>query len=207
MSMRFKIKQLNDYANRHAGYSCEDWRKAKKLFDLRDYEVVYEGEIVEDSTFRCLELIYKVFNFNHPRDFQGHSVTVSDVIELDGKDFYCDSSSWVDVRTGATLDGKPAMALDTEGLIYNLTGDNKLTVTAMGAAGSLSCSFFEDATNGGMEISFEYYDGKNGDVRFVFDEKGNVIRRDGEMSGQRRADLLESCAKELLGKYAADEIY
>ena len=92
--MKYKIKQIKDIKN--CDYSFEWWDWAKDKFNLDDYEVVYEGEIdlISGSEISTLEELFEIFNINHPKDFRGHSLSVSDVVELDGKNFYCDAHGW-----------------------------------------------------------------------------------------------------------------
>lgn len=55
--------------------------------DPTDYEVVFDGEIGTEN----LEGIYSYFNLSIPNDFTGHSLSMSDVIELyssEGSNFY-----------------------------------------------------------------------------------------------------------------------
>jgi len=55
--------------------------------DKNNYELVYEGEIETND----LESIYSKFNLNHPHGFTGHSLSMSDVVELyddNGSEFY-----------------------------------------------------------------------------------------------------------------------
>ncbi|WP_353095431.1 YodL domain-containing protein [Tissierella praeacuta] len=55
--------------------------------DKDNYKIVYEGEIETND----LEEIYTKFNLNHPQGFTGHSLSISDVIELydsTGSEFY-----------------------------------------------------------------------------------------------------------------------
>lgn len=55
--------------------------------DKNNYKIVYEGEIETND----LEEIYTKFNLNHPHGFSGHSLSISDVIELyddNGSEFY-----------------------------------------------------------------------------------------------------------------------
>ena len=49
-----------------------------------NYDVVFDGELETND----LESIYTKFNLNHPSDFKGHSLSISDVVEL-----YDESSS------------------------------------------------------------------------------------------------------------------
>ena len=60
--------------------------------DSRNYTFVYSGALSPGDT---LDSIYERFNLQHPADFRGHSLSVSDVIVLhqNGQDqaFYVDS--------------------------------------------------------------------------------------------------------------------
>ena len=63
-----------------------------------NYEQVYSAPLAADTT---LENIYEKFNIDHPADFRGHSLSVSDIVVLhqDGKDtaHYCDSFGFQEV--------------------------------------------------------------------------------------------------------------
>lgn len=75
------------------------WLEKKGLRIDRDkYQMVYAAEQVPGET---LEDIYTRFNINHPEDFRGHSLSVSDVVVLhqNGKDtaHYVDSFGFKEV--------------------------------------------------------------------------------------------------------------
>lgn len=91
--MKYKIKQIKDVEN--CDYAFFWWELAKDKFDIDDYGVVYEGEIQGDNPNVVLEELFEIFNIRHPEDFHGQSLSVSDVVELDGVNYYCDSSGWV----------------------------------------------------------------------------------------------------------------
>lgn len=59
------------------------------------YNKVYEGEIKESDTM--LDDIYCKFNLHRPNDFKCHSLSVSDVVEIEGKFYFCDSYDWVQI--------------------------------------------------------------------------------------------------------------
>lgn len=70
-----------------------DWLEKKGLLIDRDnYQMVYAAELTPGET---LEDIYTRFNIDHPKDFRGHSLSVSDVVVLHekGRDtaYYVDS--------------------------------------------------------------------------------------------------------------------
>ena len=100
---RFKIYQIKDEAENARYIKFSDMEmlehlglKEKLSLDL--YENVYEGNIDGKDDFHALEGLYRIFNFgDRPKDFKGHSLSVSDVVELDGKFYYCDSYGWLEV--------------------------------------------------------------------------------------------------------------
>ena len=62
------------------------------------YEKTYEGDIETDKTdeYEILAEIFTLLNVNHPEDYKGHSLSVSDIVMLNGKKYYCDSYGWVE---------------------------------------------------------------------------------------------------------------
>lgn len=94
---KFQIYQLPGGEKYH-GVRFEDMEQLKKngvQLNHDDYELVYEGEVGEFRGNATLEALFAQFNTNHPEDFRGHSLSVSDVIviSVDGKDtaYFCDS--------------------------------------------------------------------------------------------------------------------
>lgn len=63
-------------------------------FDSSVYKVVYEGTMdVEDA-----EDVYTLCNIGQkPNGYKGHSLSVSDIVLMDGKYMFCDSFGFVDV--------------------------------------------------------------------------------------------------------------
>ena len=57
-----------------------DWLEKKGFpVDRDNYQMVYATELLPGET---LEDIYRRFNIDHPEDFKGHSLSVSDVVVL-----------------------------------------------------------------------------------------------------------------------------
>ncbi len=67
----------------------------KHGFNLDDYECVWEENIDSDTN---LDDIFARFNIDHPVGFTGHSLSVSDIIDLEGTKFYCDSFGWTEIK-------------------------------------------------------------------------------------------------------------
>lgn len=92
--MKYEILQLKDEKLEAYGFMRYEFA-AKHGFSLDDYEKLYEGEIdMELEENEYLELLFRIFNVNRPSDFKGHSLSVSDIVSLEGEKFYCDSFGW-----------------------------------------------------------------------------------------------------------------
>lgn len=84
----------------------ESWDILNKTcgFSKLCYKKVYEGEVQEEQDLlHTLDSLFRTFNLNHPDDFRGHSMSVSDVVVLDGVNYYCDSYGWVNIETGKKI--------------------------------------------------------------------------------------------------------
>lgn len=94
----YKIYQLKDNEyNRQFEFEGSDWLDEHQINPvISDYDEVYSGNL-DDIEFKQHKLagIYQKFNVDHPADFRGHSLSVSDVIVLNqkGKEtaYYVDS--------------------------------------------------------------------------------------------------------------------
>ena len=90
----FSIYQLrNEDSTRDYRFEPYDRLQAADLtVDKANYEEVYSAPLTAGTT---LEDIYRTFNVDHPADFKGHSLSVSDVVVLhqNGQNtaHYCDS--------------------------------------------------------------------------------------------------------------------
>ena len=86
----------------------ESWDMINKTcgFSKLCYKKVYEGDVHPASgaeVSQVLDSIFETFNLHHPEDFRGHSLSVSDVVELNGIQYYCDSEGWVNIETEKEL--------------------------------------------------------------------------------------------------------
>ena len=81
----FAIYQLKrDDATTDLRFMNTEWLKKKGIEPQYDnYELVYTGALTYDgSQIDKLEGIYRTFNIDHPADFTGHSLSVSDIVAL-----------------------------------------------------------------------------------------------------------------------------
>ena len=101
--MEFKVLQLKN--TRESNYAFMDYDFAQEHgFSLNDYEVVYEGELNlsrKMDIFDILETLFTKFNIDRPEDFHGHSMSVSDLVELEGELYYVDSVAFQKVSKNA----------------------------------------------------------------------------------------------------------
>ena len=94
--MKYKIKQIKDVEN--CAYAFKHYEWAKNVLDLNDYEVVYEGELDYPEMPNALEELFEIFNNKRPKDFERRSMSISDIVEIDGKNYYCDFVGWEELK-------------------------------------------------------------------------------------------------------------
>ena len=94
--MKYKIKQIKDVEN--CAYAFKHYEWAKNVIDLNDYEVVYEGELDCPEMPNALEELFEIFNDKRPKDFDRRGMSISDVVEIDGKNYYCDFVGWEELK-------------------------------------------------------------------------------------------------------------
>lgn len=90
----YKIYQLTENeSNRYKRF--ESLGNQPEPVNIADYRLVYEGKLDDIDGDNKLEGLFTKFNTNHPADFKGHSLSVSDVIvtETDGKEtaYFCNT--------------------------------------------------------------------------------------------------------------------
>lgn len=109
--MNIKIYQINRDRDekRLAFFGLEKMQTltGEQTIDSSIYDKVYEGGV----DCRNLEEVYTLFNMNHPADFTGHSLSVSDVVEVIAEDghstfHYCDSIGFAEVPFQPDLTGQ-----------------------------------------------------------------------------------------------------
>ncbi len=99
---KFRLYQIKrDAKGAHdIKFSSLEFLKKHKLMkkltpDL--YGFVYEGTTAGEDTDEMLEDIFMRFQGMKPEGFNGHSVSTSDVVVMDGKTYYCDEYGWKEI--------------------------------------------------------------------------------------------------------------
>ena len=83
-----------------------DYEEALKLHPnfnevFKFYKQVYNDTI--DSEYgnnknHVLEELFRIFNCEIPDNYRGRSLSVSDIVFLDGSYYYCNSDGWEEIR-------------------------------------------------------------------------------------------------------------
>lgn len=98
------------------GFLSSEMMKKKGLkADYSRYQIKYAGEIpaeyrIENDNYlnAFLEYLFEQFNINRPLDFNGHSMSVSDVVIVDHpgcaiRTYYCDAIGFKQINTDQFL--------------------------------------------------------------------------------------------------------
>lgn len=102
--MKYKVLQIPfPETDEEKRIFCKYAYKHLDLIDkvhLEYYKETYEGNIETPSTdvMDILEELFTELNINHPADYRGHSLSVSDIIVIDDHYYYCDSIGWKEVN-------------------------------------------------------------------------------------------------------------
>lgn len=78
------------YQQKQPTFMVLDGQQFKKV----DYNIVYDGMIEDGKPISVLERLFEKFNIAHPEDFRGHSLSVGDIVVLDGVAYVCNSFGW-----------------------------------------------------------------------------------------------------------------
>lgn len=92
-----KIFQIRNIAD--TMYAFRDFDENR--FNFNDYNCMFNGEVECEEAccgdLATLESIWEVFNIDHPLNFHGHSLSVSDIVFVNNKYYYCQSMGWEDI--------------------------------------------------------------------------------------------------------------
>lgn len=90
MSVAYDIYQTN------APWRFRSWEEATELgFDMDAYEKVYTLEMPDGSD---LEDVFTTLNIDLPADYRARSLSVSDVVGVGGRYYYCSNLGWIAVE-------------------------------------------------------------------------------------------------------------
>ena len=138
--------------------------------DAKNYTLVYSAELTPGTS---LEDIYTRFNIDHPKDFKGHSLSVSDVVVLhqNGQDtaHYVDSFGYKDVPEFLQPENYLKAAEQTTEQNYNMI-DGQINNTP-------TATELEEKAKAGGQISLaEYAEALKAEKKQAEPEKKSSIR-------------------------------
>lgn len=75
---------------------------------IKDYDVVYSGKVSDfiktepddGDVELILEILFRIFNIEHPVGYKGRSLSVGDIVQVDNLYFICDSFGWKKIKGG-----------------------------------------------------------------------------------------------------------
>ena len=100
----FAIYQVRDNSPQHRDRLFTDLHSLKQLGmepSREHYDLIYTGSLADHPSVTSPEAAYRVFNLEHPRDFAGHSLSVSDIVAFRRNGVvtyhYCDSVGFTEI--------------------------------------------------------------------------------------------------------------
>lgn len=94
---KYKLYQVKrDLTYTHGFMGLDMMKDLGVRVNLDNYDLVYSGTTENDSS--VLGELFERFNINRPHDFRGRSMSVSDIVEIDERYFYCDSYGWEELN-------------------------------------------------------------------------------------------------------------
>ncbi len=130
----YAIYQLKrDDATADLRFMNSDWLSKKGVEpQLENYELIYTGALYPASSqIETLERLYQTFNIDHPADFTGHSLSVSDIVALKQNDVvschYVDSVGYKElpsfIQSGNYLKSAEMQMEDDYGMIDGIVNN------------------------------------------------------------------------------------
>lgn len=101
--MKYHIYRLTDtMESDELRFMGSDWLNQHQAWPPQpdDYERIWTGTINEQETAEILEAIYLVFNLHHPKDFHHYSLSIGDIVVLEGDErttHFCDRTGWTEI--------------------------------------------------------------------------------------------------------------
>ena len=95
--MKYEIYQIQADTRERANlmFMASDQAAALGGIHRENYQRTYTGEAKAGTdSQQALDGIYTAFNVQRPKEFTGHSLSVSDVVHLGDEWWYCDPYGW-----------------------------------------------------------------------------------------------------------------
>lgn len=101
--MDIKIYQIPGNGPDFRVYGFASWEDTVKAagsmaIPRERYKLVWQQRRKKAPAAPLLNELYEIFNVRPPETYRGRSLSVSDVVELDGTPYFCDSFGWQKVK-------------------------------------------------------------------------------------------------------------
>lgn len=147
--MRITVFQIDDKLDRNktAFQSFDNVMKIAGCIDSGIYKTVYDGNVEAES----LEEVFNLCNTDHPVGYNGHSMSVGDVIRLqDGSCHFCDSIGFktlddFDTSKTAPINGHRMLVIEPHKAPYEMVIPKGLKPLQQAVGGYIECTYpFDD---------------------------------------------------------------
>ena len=162
--MKVRIYQINkELDTENALFMGFDFAEKHGGVDPLTYSCVFDGNL----DFSDIEEVYALCNAEHPIGYYGHSLSVSDIVELDNTCHFCDSIGFkklADFDSGKAepLIGKRMLVIESHKAPYEAVIPDKL-------------ESLQEAVGGYIEITYPFDD----NAIVISNEESKLIGMDG----------------------------
>ncbi len=149
--MRIKVHQIDDkldkYNTAFRGYTSVIGTVGK--VDASIYKTVFDGQVDTDN----LEVMYSICNGEQPVGYNGHSMSVGDVIELeDGSCHFCDAFGFkkledFDTSKVSPIKGHRMLVIEPHEAPYEMVVPEGLAPLQQAVRGWIECTYPFDEDN------------------------------------------------------------
>ena len=149
--MKIKVFQVNPELDRYDTLfrSYDSAMKSAGRIDPSIYKTVFDGNVEAED----LEDVFAVLNFSQPVGYNGHCLSVSDIVEIDGSGFfYCDSFGFqelkdFDASKVAPINGYRMLVIEPHKEPYEMVIPKGLEPLQQAVGGWIECTYpFDDNT-------------------------------------------------------------
>ena len=147
--MKIKVFQVNPELDQHSTLfrNYDSVMKAAGQIDPGIYKTVFDGNVDAQD----LEDVFAILNFNHPVGYNGHSLSVSDIVEIEGRGcFFCDSVGFqelsdFDAAQVQPITGYRMLAIEPHKEPYEIVIPEGLEPLQQAVGGWIECTYpFDD---------------------------------------------------------------
>ena len=149
--MKIKVFQINPDLDSNSTLfrSYEDTMTLAGRVEPSIYKTVFDGYIKAKD----LEDVFAILNFDHPVGYNGHSMSVSDVVQInDGDCYFCDSFGFkklenFDISKAEPITGYRMLVIEPHKAPYEMVIPDGLEPLQQAVGGWIECTYpFEDNT-------------------------------------------------------------